>query len=235
MSLATLSGHNVATARVELPAFGIWYADVATEDAAAFPLGSAVTLTIAGLVLAGRAFRGEVYQGAGGYRIEGGAGGWRLPVRARSHQDDSGVRLAHVLAAVLSDMPAASRESFVGAPVTGGAAGIPAAADRSLGDHWMRRAGVASSSLALLAVPWYMRPDGATYCGARPSGAVADPQYDVTEPVDPGARRVTIATERPELWVPGLTLTDPHLASPLLLRHVTIAVDSDTMRIEVTG
>lgn len=234
MSTASLSGHN-CMAHTFLPASGIWYADVTTEDAAAFAPGDAVTLTLGGLVLAGHVFRGEPYQGQWSGRIEGGAGGWRLGVQARSHQDDSGVRLSRVLSSVLADMPEASRESLTDAPVSGGAAGLPAASDRGLGDHWTRRAGVASLSLSLLTVPWYVRPDGATYCGARPTGAVMDPQYDVVEPVDMAARRVTIATESPELWTPGLTVTNPVLATPLVLRSVTIRVDGGSMRLEVQG
>ena len=234
MSTASLSGHNCTAAVASLPSAGIWYAIAHTEDAAAFQLGASVSLTLGGLVLAGRVFRGEVYQGQGRYKIEGGAGGWRLGVQARAHQDDSGVRLSRVLSAVLTDMPAANRESLTDQPTTGGNAALPVASDRILGDHWMRREGVASASLGLLTVPWYVRPDGATYCGARPTGAVMDVSYEL-EDFDADARRATVATETPELWVPGLTLTDARLASPLLLRSVTVRVDSGSMRVEVTG
>lgn len=235
MSTASLSGHNCTLALATLPAAGIWIAAAHTEDAAAFALGASVTLTLGGLSLTGRIFRGEVYQGSGRYRIEGGAGGWRLGVQARPHQDDSGVRLSRVLSAVLADMPAASRETLTDAPTTGGNAAMPIASDRILGDHWMRKAGAASASLSLLTVPWYVRADGATYCGARPPGPVVDAQYDVMD-FDPEARRATIATETPEAWVPGLTFTDAaHLATPLLLRSVTVRVDGGSMRVEVTG
>lgn len=236
MSVATLSGHNLTSAVVALPSAGIWYADVVTEDDAALALGSSVSLVTAGLTLAGRIYRGEVYQGEGHYRVEGGNGGWRQWVQARAHQDDSLVRLSHVLAAVISDMPTGTTESLVDAPATGGTAGnIPLASERRLGDHWLRNAGVASSSLALLTVPWFIRPDGATYCGARATGAIVDPAYDIVEPVDMGARRIMIATEAPELWTPGLTLTNASLATPFVLRDVTIHVDSGSLRLEVTG
>lgn len=234
MATVSLSGHGCTDARAWLPASGVWLADVTTEDAAAFPLGLPVTLTIAGLTLSGRIFRGEVYQGQGRYRIEGGAGGWRKGIRARSHQDDSGVRLSRVLSAVVSDMPAANRESLVDAPTNGNAGAIPSASDRVLGDHWMRTAGAASSSLALLTVPWWVRPDGATYCGARVTGPALDLRYDVID-FDADARRVVIATDTPELWVPGLTFTDQILSTPLLLREVTVRVDEDSLRVEVTG
>lgn len=217
------------------PAAGIWWAHVATEDDAAFDLGASVDLTLGGLTLTGRIFRGEIYQGSGHYRIEGGAGGWRLGVQARTHQDDSGMRLSRVLSSVLSDMPAASRETLTDAPTSGGSTVLPAAAERVLGDHWLRRAGLASSSLSLLTVPWHVRPDGPTYCGARPTGPVVDAQYDVID-FDPEGRRATIATETPEAWVPGLTFTDAaHLATPLILRSVTVRVDGGSMRVEVTG
>lgn len=236
MSTATLSGHNLTAAVVALPSAGIWCAAVVSEDDTALEVGSSVSLVIAGLTLSGRIYRGEVYQGEGHYRIEGGNGGWRRTVQARAHQDDSLVRLSHVLAAVISDMPAGTTESLVDAPATGGTVGaIPLASERRLGDHWLRNAGVASSSLALLTVPWFVRPDGATYCGPRAAGAIVDTSYQIVEPVDMGARRIMIATETPELWTPGLTLTDASLATPFVLRDVTIRVDSGSMRLEITG
>lgn len=234
MSTASLSGHNCTHAIAFQPSQGIWYATAYTEDDAAFELGSSVVLTLGGIALTGRIFRGEVYQGSGRYKIEGGAGGWRLGVQARTHQDDSDVRLSRVLSAVLSDMPAASRESIVNAPVDGAGAGLAPEAERILGDHWLRRAGVASASLSLLTVPWWVMPNGATFCGARVAGPVVDAQYDVID-FDPDGRRATIATETPEAWVPGLTLTNAVLASPLLLRSVTVRVDGGSMRVEVTG
>lgn len=234
MSTASLSGHNCTTALAFQPTSGIWYAEAATEDGAAFAPGDAVALTLGGLTLSGRVFRGETYQGQWKGRIEGGAGGWRLGVRARTHQDDSGVRLSRVLSAVLSDMPAASRETIVTAATDGAPAGLAPEADRNLGDHWMRRAGLASSSLSLLTVPWWVLPSGATFAGKRSAGPVVDPQYDVID-FDAGERRATIATETPEFWVPGLTLTDARIATPLLLRSVTVRVDGGSMRVEVTG
>jgi len=222
MSQASANGNALVRATVRLPPSLIWNADIVTERAV--QLSGAVTLTVGGLTLAGTVYRGEVYQGSAAYRIEGGRGGWRLPVRARTHQDDSGVRLSRVLASVLSDMPEANRETLT----------VPAEADRILGTTWLRSAGLARVSLGLLRVPWYVRNDGSTFAGARPSGAVVDAQAEVLH-YDPEHRRVIVGTEKPEAWAPGLTFTSTRLASPILLREVTIRVEKGKMRVEVTG
>lgn len=212
MSIATLSGFNMTSGVVTIPSRGIWVAsDVELEQNIPFPVGAAVTLVVAGLVLVGRIYRGEVYPGgsSAAYRIEGGNGGWRKSIQARSFTDDSGVRVSSVLASVVSDMLPTNKEAI----------SFPPTSERILGASWMRDVGPAARSLALLP-GWYMQPNGVTFCGPRTPGPVTDIRYETT--YDPARRRLTVATETPELWTPGLTLTDPHLARPFLLREVTI-------------
>lgn len=235
MPTVTLAGNSVTRAKVHLYAAGIpWVDKIALERAVTIAPGMVVPLVVAGLTITGSVYRGETYQGGASYRIEGGRGGWRQPVRAVTHQDDSGVRLSAVLAAVIADMPAAIRESLVNAPTSGAASGLASTAERRLGTTWLRPAGLASASLSLLAVPWFVLPSGETYAGARPTGQVVDPQAEVIT-YEPHLRRAVIATEKPEAWVPGLTFTSPRLASPILLREVTINVESGSLRVEVTG
>jgi len=225
MSFARFNGINVARALVRIPSRGIWTVrDLELETAVPFVVGTPATLIMGGMTLVGRIFRGEVYPGGStaGYVLEGGNAGWRRTIRAACHVDDSGVRLSTVLAAVIADMPPANKESIVFAPTS----------ERVLGQVWMRDAGPASRSLAMLNA-WYMRLDGITICGPRDPGTVADVRCELD--FDPAARVLTVATETPELWTPGLTLIDRRLASPFLVREVTITVDSDKMRLEATG
>src|SRR5262245_9090170 len=81
MSYATLNDILVARANVTLPRVGNWTADVWLDRPE--PLDGAVTFTLGDLELRGSIVRGGEWQGAGAYRIEGGAGGWRREIPAK--------------------------------------------------------------------------------------------------------------------------------------------------------
>ena len=74
MTTATLAGHDTTWARIEIPAFGIWYADVELSEPE--DLTGSVELVMADLTMNGTILSGGPANDKARYRVVGGAGGW---------------------------------------------------------------------------------------------------------------------------------------------------------------
>lgn len=189
MSTVTLNELDVTRARVQIPAFGIWWADV--EIASEVELAGAVVLRFADLELRGTIRSGGPYQGTSRYRIAAGAGGWGSEVVAKSYANDLGVKRS----TVLLDAAAAADEVFA-------ADTIPA--DR-IGPAYVREAGPMSRVLHHLAPEaWYVGEDGTTRIGRR---ARVDLTLDVTRSDEDIARGVIeLASDQVGEIVPGVVV-----------------------------
>lgn len=153
---ATLEGVPVTRCRVQVPAWGLWWADVELAEPEA--LAGAVTLAIADVELEGAIVSGGPADGRAGYRLVAGAGGWGRELPARGYADDAGVKIA----SVVRDAAAAAGEAVEGAPTT------------RTGPHYVRAAGPASAVLNALAPrAWYAGLDGVVRFGARPAAVYA--------------------------------------------------------------
>ncbi len=126
LATATLEGVPVTRCRVQVPAWGLWWADVELAEPEA--LAGAVTLALADVELEGAIVSGGPADGRAGYRLVAGAGGWGRELPARGYADDAGVKIA----SVLRDAAAAAGEAIEGAPTT------------RTGPHHVRAAGPAS-------------------------------------------------------------------------------------------
>ncbi|OFV81988.1 MAG: hypothetical protein A2Y78_00190 [Acidobacteria bacterium RBG_13_68_16] len=154
MSTATLQGAACSRVRVQIPAWGLWWADVDLVEPV--ELAGAVTLALAGATWRGTIVSGGVALGRAAYRVVAGAGGWGQDVPARSYSDDSGVSVRSVLA----DVATAAGETITGLPST------------RVGRHFARAAGPASMVLHELAPrAWYVDGEGVTQIGSRPATA----------------------------------------------------------------
>jgi hypothetical protein len=152
MSLATLNSLLVTAARVSLPAWGAWWAEV--ECASDQVLTGAVTLILDDLTLRGTVVTGGAYQTRTRYRIVGGAGGWGRTISARSYANDLGVKLS----LVLRDAATAVGETMGTAPAT------------AIGPAFVRAQGPASRVLEAVAPRgWYVDEAGVTQIGRRPA------------------------------------------------------------------
>ncbi len=186
MSFATLAGVRVTKARIVLPYWGIWTADVWVDDPSA--LSGSVVLAVGGLSLTGTVYRGGSYQGAGAYRMVGGADGWRVDIPTRAYQN--GVRLS----SVLGDAARACGET------------VEVETDRTVGTFYVRPMGPASRSLTAFAPrAWYVDTDGVTQVATRDGSAVGS-TYDVTGWA-PDKGRAVLATETPADMMPGRVVT----------------------------
>lgn len=185
MSLATLNGASVTRARVHVPAWGRWWADL--DLAEPVEQSGAAALVVAGQSMSGTVVSGGAVNGRSAYRVVGGAGGWGRTLPAKSYNDDGGVRLR----TVLGDAAAEAGETLADVPAT------------LLGPYYARPSAAASELLNLLAPQnWYVDFNGVTRIGQRPATI-----YTGTAPrvrVDPLAQVIDLAVDSIAGLVPGV-------------------------------
>lgn len=198
MATATLNSHRATSARVQIPAYGCWYAEVSLDGEHTIASGAAAELKIGDLTLSGTVLSGGPDRGRSHYRIIGGKGGWGKTIPKKSYANDAGVKIA----TALGD---AAREA-------GETLGTVSTSDR-LGPAWVRQAGPASAVLELVAPRgWYIDAAGVTQLGARTPGSVPAGAQRV-KPADLARGTVVLASERiatltPGTVVDGLTAVD---------------------------
>ena len=186
MSLAAINGNAVARARVQVSAWGAWWAELALPDAV--ELSGAVTIAFADLTLKGTIVSGGAANGNAGYRVVGGAGGWGKQVDAAGYADDAGVSLA----TVVGDAARAVGETLAGVPAT------------RLGPGFARSSTAPASAVLNAVAPraWRVDFDGVTRFGPRPittyTGSAARTRRDPLNAI------VELATETIGNLVPGV-------------------------------
>jgi hypothetical protein len=186
MSLATLQGHATTRARVQIPAWGCWFADVSLDDGAV--VSGRAELKIADLTLSGTVLSGGPSKGRAHYRIVGGAGGWGRTVPAKGYSNDAGVKLLTVL-----------RDA---AELVGETLGTMDNAIR-VGPAFARAEAPAGRVLEQL-VPeaWYVDEKGVTQLGRRT--AVDFTGQAARGPFDAARGTVTLATDAIATILPGI-------------------------------
>lgn len=187
MSTASLNGAIISRASVQIPAWGVWWADVELVDAIEF--SGAVSLVVGDATLSGTIVSGGAFDGKAGYRIAGGAGGWGKTVDSQGYQNDAGVKAS----TVASDLAQAVGETIAGAP------------SKRVGPNYARCECMASIALhSLFPRGWYVDLAGVTQVGSWPSTTYSgkDPRVRV----DPAVGVVEIATEDVAALVPGVSV-----------------------------
>lgn len=195
MSDATLDGHRVTAARVEIPAWGLTWADVTLDEEAA--LSGPVTLIVGDLTIKCAVAAGGPSNGTSRYRVVGGAGGWYREIPAKHYANDAGVKYS----TILRDAARAVGET-IEAP-----AGSP-------GTAFEREKAPAARVLQLLfREGWYVGEDGITRTGARTvatfdgtaARTLVDPLRGIIELAGD-----SIAALLPGVTVDGITASDVH-------------------------
>lgn len=185
---ATLNGIRVTSAKVNIPAWGCWYADVNLDGD--HTVSGAATLVIADLTLVGTVISGGPQLGRSVYRVVAGKGGWGRTVARKAYANDAGVKLS----TVLLDVASASGESL-------GAVG----ADR-VGLYYARQEAPASRVLQdLVPQAWYVDNAGVTQIGSRPAGALVGTVTRV-QPLDKARGKLVLAAEKIATILPGLVV-----------------------------
>lgn len=191
MSLATFGGLPVLTCRVQIPAYGLRWAEV--ECASDQVLTGAQTLVIDDLSLQGTILSGGTYQTRTRYRVVAGGGGWGQSVPARSYASDAGVKLA----IVLRDVAAAVGETMGTVDPT-----------ISIGPAYVRPAGPASQVLQQLSPQsWYVDEAGVTQIGRRPAAPFTGPLQVMIAAAEQARYEVAPSDGQVSPLLPGVQLT----------------------------
>lgn len=187
MATATLNSNTVTDARVDIPKWGVWYAEVTLDREVT--ITGAVTLVIADLALKGTVMSGGPEKGRSRYRIAGGKGGWGKTLKENAYANDAGVKTS----TLLIDVASAAGEDLDTSTL-----------DRAIaGSHTARPRGRASQVLHRNAPQnWYVGEDGVTRIGSR---AVKD--YNGTaarvQPASKAYGSVVLAADSIATLVPG--------------------------------
>jgi hypothetical protein len=191
MATATLNKNRVTSARVDIPAWGCWYAEASVDKAVA--LSGQVTLKIADLTLSGTVLAGgeDPATARSHYRIVGGKGGWGRTLQAKSYANDAGQKILNVI----SDAARECGETLDASTI---------ATSERCGPQFARPAGPASQVLEQLKpAGWYVGEDGVTRIGSR---AASTPSVKATITRRDKARGVVeLATETLASLLPGCT------------------------------
>ena len=193
---AALNNILATSARVYLPAWGVWYAEVDLDGE--HTLTGAVSLVVADLTLVGTVLSGGPENGRSHYRVVAGKGGWGRTIPAKSYANDAGVKAS----TVLLDAADACGETIL-------ASTLPTTRP---GPAWVRDETRARATLDHIAPRgWYVGEDGVTRIGARTPGTL--PANVTHGPVDLARGCVELASESiaailPGIVVDGLTAVD---------------------------
>lgn len=191
----TFAGRKVTSARVTLPAWGAWHADVAVDGEVT--LSGAVQILIADLVLKGTILSGGPATGRSYFRVVGGAGGWGKPLKKKSYANDAGVKLATILGDAAQEV--------------GETLDLGARAGERIGPAFARPSDPAypppAARLLEQYAPgaWYIGEDGITHLGKRAAGA-APAKATRTTPLDLAHGRLELASETIATILPGVVV-----------------------------
>jgi hypothetical protein len=184
-SAATLSGLTCTRVALQLPAWGVWWADVEVDRPAA--LSGAATLVMGGQSYVGTVMSGGAFSGRSRFRVAGGAGGWGKSVVGRHYANDAGIRIAQIV----GDAAGLAGETVEDVPAG------------TVGTQWTREDGPAARTLeALYPSQWYVGEDGITRIGARASVAYSGAATRIG--IDAAAGRVELASDDLAGLVPGV-------------------------------
>ncbi len=217
MSLATIDGEMLTSARVTLPKTGAWLYDGTTATSEVTE-GARVTLTVAeDMTLSGTVIRAVEFEGRTQFRVVGGKGGWTAPVRAVGYTSSAGLAFAPIA----QDAARESGETL--------GSSVPQV---SVGTQYTRRAGPASQVFALLPVgtDWWIDDAGATQFGQRAAGLLMTEFQSMD--YDGRSGVLQIATDSPGAFRPGKTIAAPNIGERLI-NAVVWHVTTDALRGEL--
>lgn len=210
--LIALNGKNI-TGAIRIPSVGAAVIQfTGANDIVVKETGNLVTFGSLTFVCA--KVRSENWLGDTSGELIVGAGGWGKTVLGKFYRMPSGVKLS----TILGD---AARE--VGET-------IAVDTDAAVGPFYTRERWAAQRNLNRLCPSWHITPDGVTHTGPWPGGTIKG-KFDVISN-DPVYSRVTVGTESPEEWLPGMTFSNQIIPTRTIDR-VTHLVGGTSVRTEV--
>ena len=216
---ASLGGVPVTRASVEIPAYGLWAADVMLPQPDA--IAPSAKLVIGDLTMQSYAYRTYAYTNSRKSRLVGGlSGGWMQSAPAQQYANPPGLTLS----LVLNDLAALIGEK------------VQITNDQAFGSFFFRKGtGPAKKVLDQLVGPrgWWVDTTGTVQVGATRSAQPITSAFTVNE-FDGATGRAVISTETPSDWMPGRTWTAPTVTTTQTVSSVRHAIDeSGVLRTEV--
>jgi hypothetical protein len=206
-----VSGRRVVSGSICILALGVWYADLLLDQPSS--VVGAQTISLGPLQMQGTSVIQGTFTGSTRCRILAGKAGWRESVAAKSYQHDLGVKKS----TVIGDVAKAVGETAI------------VSTDGIVGTAFVRQSGPAARVLNQVGDFWYVRADGVTVVGPRPSSLIMT-AFDVMS-AQLAVGQLVVATENPEDWTPGRKFSTPTI-SERTLSAVMHKIDKDAVRTE---
>lgn len=211
---ASLAGSPILSARITIPALGIWHGDAVLDGDTA--VTGDVSLAVGNLTMAGHAFRSAAFVGRRKVRLVGGHGGWSTIVPAQAYYDPGGVPVSHVL----GDVASACGET------------LTLSADSRPWIRYVRETMPGARALnQILGQTWWIDTDGSTKNAARATRAISS-SFQI-EKFDGGTGKFIIAVDSIADWMPGNTFLAPTIDETQTISSVTIVLEGSRARLEV--
>lgn len=200
--MSTIDGQNITGGHIRFFEREDWFGELSTDSSERISNGKRIAIEAQGLTLSGAIVRGGISGDVGRYQVAGRPE-WDTPLPSKGsygYSSANSVLLKTVLSGICKDALGANWETLVSLP-----ASVP------LNTHYERpgtKAGVVYTGrelLALLGLAWYVRNDGVTVFGERPSGNVALPDDVRVESRNDAIGFRVVNTESPAAFAPGLT------------------------------
>lgn len=187
---ATMNGLRATSVRVNMPAWGLWHADVALDGE--HTITGRVDLKVADLSLVGAVLSGGPSKGRSFFRVVAGAGGWGKTIEPEGYANDAGVKVS----TVVTDAARLVGETFDA---------TTAPASMRTGPSFARPEGRASLVIERVAPRgWYVGEDGVTRIGLR--AAVPFTGVATKGPLDRARGTITLASEKIAKILPGVVV-----------------------------
>lgn len=201
--MPTIGDQPITRGEIRMFEQGDWIADISTNATERFPDGTRVDIVAETLTLSGAIVRGNVVLGddkrVGRYQVAGRPE-WSRTITPRAYGSAASVLLKTVISDIARETLGSSWPSLVVMP--------PAA---NLDRHYQRVgtsgdvAIAARDALELLGLPWYVREDGVTVFGTRPTGPVTTAERILVEYANDAIGYRVVNCEDPGAFKPGLT------------------------------
>jgi hypothetical protein len=207
VSLA-LNGHPLHSLTLRVGELGVWTAECRLVEAPDV-MSTIASLRVGDTELQGTIIESQIFGLALGARVVGGAGGWAKVLKRASYHNDAGVK-----ALTLAEDAAREAGETLGTFKPG--------TDR-VGVDYARRVASAASVLEYAAggVPWFVDYQGVTRVEPRAGGTVPADAYTMLA-YDPVERVAVLAVDDFAAIVPGRTLVDPRMTTPMVIRDIEL-------------
>lgn len=219
--MPTIANQPITRGEIRIFEQGDWLADISTNSDVRLANGTRVKIVAETLTLSGAIVRGGITESVGRYQVRGRPE-WDTLVKPRAYNSAGNVLRQTVLADIAREALGSSWQSLVVLPDA-----------QNLGRNYERQGTYgdveepAAAALERLGLSWYVRNDGVTVFGVRPSGNVTtDSRILVNYRNDAIGYRV-VDCEDPGAFMPGLAFEGETIG------EVTFALSADDIKMHL--